>query len=320
MLSLIGRGQRVFLYCYDKKLRPPDGVELVDANEILPGDQVRQFVHRNGDTSPALHSDLFRYEVLRRFGGWYCDLDVILIGDHPPVADSYIAREDDTWVNGAVMRFPPGDALMTAAVASAKAQMESPQWGAAGPRLLTRLIDEHGLRDIVRPWSAAFPIRHSEVERLFQPRDREELEARVAGADFVHLWNEIWRWIRIPKYLGPPQGSFLDGLFCKHGIHFRREERLSAEAVSNWFREFKLVNEARQLGGELPSIKDLIRQSEQYRAERDLATQDSDERLARLSSQLAYARSERNKLLRSRSWRMTAPMRAISRYWRKLSR
>jgi hypothetical protein len=245
------------------------------------------------------------------------------------------------------MRFPPNAPLMIAAAESARALMTSTEWGASGPKLLTRLIDEFGLRHLVLPWTAAYPVRTWETAKLFQPGHRQELEDRIAGADFVHLWNQIWRWIRIPKDLGPPEGSFLDGQFRRFGIRFTPEARMSAEAVTTWFREFKLVDEVCRRGDDVPSIMELIRQCEQYRAERDhlLGEQDQvreerdqailergqallqrdrserqrfdDARIAELSAALAYARWERKQLLRSASWRITAPVRAIGRRLRR---
>jgi len=237
LTTLVQRGQRVVLYSYDRTLRVPDGVVLADADEVLPGGRVREFVYPSGERSPALHSDLFRYEALRRFGGWYFDLDIVLLRDAPPAADIYIARQDDGQVNGAVMHFPSNAPLIVAALAAAPALLREPEWGAIGPALLTRIVREQDMTRAVRPWTAAFPVRTSETCQLFLPEHREALESRTADADFVHLWNEIWRRVRVPKNYGPPEGSFLDSLFRRCGMRFPPEARLSAQAVASWFRE-----------------------------------------------------------------------------------
>jgi Glycosyltransferase sugar-binding region containing DXD motif len=255
------RGQRVMLYSYDKNFRVPEGVELIDANEILPGDRAREFVYSNGERSPALHSDLFRYEALRRFGGWYFDLDIVLLRDQPPALDIYIASQDDALVNGAVMHFPRNAPLLVAAVKEAQALLSDPEWGAIGPALLTRLVEQHGIAHAVRPHSAAFAICPTETLQLFLPEYRDALARRTADADFVHLWNEIWRRVRIPKDYGPPEGSFLDSLFRLFGIDFPPEARLSAKAVASWFAQSEI-------------------------------------------------RWQRDELLKSTSWRVTAPLRA----------
>src|SRR5690242_8573274 len=89
LASVIGRGHRVLLYSYDSGLRVPPGVELRPAEEITLG-PIREFVYPNGDRSIALHSDLFRYQVLRSHGGWYFDLDVVLLADELPRGDIFL--------------------------------------------------------------------------------------------------------------------------------------------------------------------------------------------------------------------------------------
>jgi quercetin dioxygenase-like cupin family protein len=257
LASLTARGQRVLLYSYDRALRVPDGVELVDANEILPADRVHEIKLTNGETAPTIHANLFRYEALRRLGGWYVDLDVVLIADEPPAVESYIGREDERLVNNAILRFTPDAPLMTAAVEAARGLMTSTEIGASGPKLMTRLIGEMKLEDLVVPRLAAYPVRSTEVLQLFLPEHREELETRIAGADFLHLWNQIWRRVRIPKDLGPPEGSFLDGLFRSFGFRFAPGGRMQAEAVRSWFREYFVLLEAKAASGGVAAMAGL---------------------------------------------------------------
>jgi uncharacterized RmlC-like cupin family protein len=319
--SLLARGQRVRLYSYDKNLRVPDGVELADASEVLPAQRIHEFRHPNGETSPTPHANLFRYEALRRFGGWYCDLDILLVGDQPPAGDTYFAREDATYVNNAVIRFPPAAQVMAAAAEAARDLMGSTVWGASGPKLLTKLIEAHGLSGQARPWSAAYPVRPTEVAWLFLPEHREELEDRIAGADFVHFWNQIWRRVRIPKELGPPEGSLLDGLFRTFGLRVAPGARMSAEAVKSWFREYLVVEDAKRASGGLSSIAELTQALAQARAEArsaDTASSADATREADLEAALQHARWERDELLKSTSWRVTSPLRAVSEAVRAL--
>jgi quercetin dioxygenase-like cupin family protein len=311
--SLLARGHRVLLYSYDKTLRVPDGVELADANEILPSDQIHEFVHPNGETSPTPHANLFRYEALRRYGGWYCDLDVLLVGQYPPLADVYLAREDERTVNNAVMRFPPGAPLMVAAAEAARGLVSSSQWGASGPRLLTRLVEELGLSQAVQPPAAAYPIAPADVHQLFLPKYREELEDRVAGADFVHLWNQIWRRVRIPKDLGPPEGSFLDSLFRTFGIRVSPCSRMSERAVASWFSDFHAVEAAKRIPGGLSNVVELAQACEN-------ASRNDGRPISALATTLHELRWQRDQMLQSTSWRVTAPMRDCIDALRRITR
>src|SRR3954451_18833202 len=97
--SFVAAGAQVQLFSYERDLQVPDGVELIDANELLPG-PVHQFRHASGDKSLALHSDLFRYVALEKFGGWYVDADVICVGTQLPTDEVYIARQTADVING----------------------------------------------------------------------------------------------------------------------------------------------------------------------------------------------------------------------------
>jgi hypothetical protein len=250
--SFVAAGARVFVYSTTKALRVPEGVELVDARELLSG-PVHRFVFPDGDPSPALHSDLFRYAAIRRFGGWYADLDMVCVGKTLPRTKVYIARESDALVNGAIMTFPSHSPFIAAAVEEAwkllpQAGTDAPLSAreSIGPSLVTRLAQDYALDHLIRPRSSAYAIGSHEIPAMFDPRRRDELDERVAGSDFVHLGNEYWRRVRIPKDLGPPVGSFLDGLFARFGFSFDDEARLSADAVAAWFEESRFLVQVRQ--------------------------------------------------------------------------
>ncbi len=273
--SLVAGGARTLLYSTNMELRVPDGVELIDAREILSG-QVHRFTFADGVRSPALHSDLFRYLAIRQFGGWYVDLDIILLGKELPRQKAYLARESENLVNGAVMTFPQGSPFITAAIEEAWKLLPEAGPGAPlskrisiGPELVTRLVREYALDHVVRPRSSAYEIGYDEIAAMFDPAHHAELEERTADSDFVHLWNEIWGRVRLPKHYGPPEGSFLDGLFRRFGMGFADEARLSIETITVWFRERNLLDELRwRLRTELLPADAIEQVVEQERGER----------------------------------------------------
>lgn len=250
--SAVATGARVLLYTYNKTLNVPEGVELADAREVLSG-PLYQFHHKDGDRSLALHSDLFRYLAIQKFGGWYMDLDIVVMKPSLPGDKVYLAYQEDGVANAAVMKFPAQSPIMTAAIDEAmrlvpEAGTSAPgaDHGIVGPALITRLASEYAIDHLVRPKSRAYEIHPNEVLMFFDPAQCETAFQRVASSDFVHLWNDLWRALRIPKNLGPPEGSFLDVLFSRFGIDVPQGARLSSEAVEGWFREFWVMRELKQ--------------------------------------------------------------------------
>ena len=249
--SLVATGARVFVYSYEKDLNVPDGVELVDADDILSG-EVHEFRHANGDKSLALHSDLFRYAALQRYGGWYADLDIICLKDKLPDAKTYFAFMADKLLNSAILKFTARSAFMDTVMNEAWQTL--PEASAAytdaarvsvGPTLFTRMIYEHGMYHLVLQKSKAYELAYHETMAFFDPKRCEETMARLADSDFTHLWNEEWRMIRIPKNFGPPKGSFLDAMFRRFDIDIPERARLQPEAIEAWMREHRLLKDIR---------------------------------------------------------------------------
>ncbi|MDO8980243.1 MAG: glycosyltransferase [Afipia sp.] len=250
--SAVASGARVLLYTYNKNLTVPEGVELVDAREVLSG-PLYQFHHKDGDLSLALHSDLFRYLAIQKFGGWYMDLDIVVMTSELPDDKIYLAYQEDGVANAAVMKFPAQSPIMTAAIDEAMRLLPAAgtvapgaDHGIVGPKLITRLSSEYAIDHLVRPKASAYEIHPNEVLMFFDPGQCEAVLGRLVSSDFVHLWNDLWRALRIPKNLGPPEGSFLDAMFRRYGVDIPQGARLSYEAVEGWFREFWVMKELKQ--------------------------------------------------------------------------
>lgn len=250
--SMVASGARVLLYTYEEKLSTPVGVNVVDAREILawPSDGYRE---GNRNSSLALHSDLFRYIALHRFGGWYIDLDLILLREKLPGQETYLAYAGPEWINTAVMKFPAGSSVMAKAIAEAQKlllttdlSIHKADRGIVGPTLMTRLVPEYALEHLVLPKSHAFEIEYAEALDFFNPDKCEAIEKRLASSDFVHLWNEVTRFVRIPKNLGPPAGSYLDAQFRRHDIVVPELARLSYKSIEDWAREYQLLRSIKQ--------------------------------------------------------------------------
>ena len=253
--SFVAAGARVQLFSYEDDFATPDGVELINANEILPG-PVYAFRHASGDKSLALHSDLFRYVAIEKYGGWYVDADIVFVGRQLPDSPVYIARETDQVINGAVMKFPAHAPLLVTAIEEARRLLPQTAISSShearlliGPPLVTRLVREFSLQHMVRPRSSAYEIGYDEIPAFFDPASCERLQERLADSDFTHLWNEVWRWIRIPKNYGPPEGSYLDSLFRRVDIKISPQARLSYGAITDWFREHRLLQDVKYVVG-----------------------------------------------------------------------
>jgi hypothetical protein len=234
----VARGYRVEVFSYNDGLAVPDGIVRKDAHEILPADRVLRYQSGQERGSPSLHSNLFRYAMLHRLGGWWVDLDVVLLGSQVPLSPVFFAAESPqlaTAIEGphfgirfgtAILKLPPRHPLLSEAVERCLAIGESATWSQTGPILFTELINKHQLDAYASDKTMAYPIPWSEVVVFFDPARCEEVRRRSKDSIFIHLWNEMWRRNGIPVAFGPPPGSFLDRLISEVDFDFKFRGRM----------------------------------------------------------------------------------------------
>jgi len=163
--SFAVHGHRVELYSYDPSLAVPDWVERKDASQILPPERVLRYRSGTGPGSFAVYTNLFRYALLHRLGGWWADLDLLLLrGDLPQDEIFFAASGQLDQVSCNLVKFPSEHPMLAEAMARA-ASLEVELWAQAGQPLLTVLIKQHGL-------GAALPTTHRQLtDRLVRTAD-----------------------------------------------------------------------------------------------------------------------------------------------------
>ncbi len=96
----------------DRGLKKPSWITWRNAADIVPAERVV----RESSPSPAnprFTASLFRHALLHRYGGWWIDPDVVLLGTELPDAEMFVARsEDGRLVSAAAMKFPEGHATL----------------------------------------------------------------------------------------------------------------------------------------------------------------------------------------------------------------
>jgi hypothetical protein len=95
--SFVDNGYQTEVFTYDSSLRVPEWVTRRDAREILPTDRVFHYQSGFGSGSPSLHSNLFRYLMLKTLGGWWFDLDILLLTAKVPQGDFLFLRCTARW-------------------------------------------------------------------------------------------------------------------------------------------------------------------------------------------------------------------------------
>lgn len=88
--SFLDFDHQVILWAYNKEIKNiPSGVIVKNANEILEKNNIFSYKGfgdcRNG--SYGGFSDIFRYHLLDKIGGWYCDMDVTCMNNFSTITE-----------------------------------------------------------------------------------------------------------------------------------------------------------------------------------------------------------------------------------------
>jgi hypothetical protein len=225
----------VALYSYGEVTGVPAGVELRDAEAVLP--YAMALANRYPSGSYALFANLFRLELQWLGCGLWVDVDVVALRAVDIVGDFVVGRESNRYLNNAVLRLSPGSPILKDWIAATRSG-RVPSWlppqrapgaylrqaigipvapselpfGTFGPKAITALAARHGLTDKAQPAPVFYPLHPREAARLYDPTLR--LASIVTPETrTIHLWNEK---LGALKQTMPPEGSILAELLRRY--------------------------------------------------------------------------------------------------------
>jgi len=224
--SMLHQGHSVRLWCYETPDGVPEGVELADAEGILPRTDL--IFHSSG--SVALFANRFRYELQRRSLGLWVDCDVYLVKPLGDLPAQVLGRVDENEINTAVLKLPPNSPILeplltlfddcqvppwlpwrarSAAwmrlLTSGRSGLSKMPWGSAGPRAVTWLARRYGVDREAMPPAHFYPRHWKDAAWILDPQFTLE-DVCLPETLAVHLWNEL---IKGFKEKPAPPGSFL---------------------------------------------------------------------------------------------------------------
>ena len=219
MASFVQHGFHVRLWCY-RPLDVPVGVEVSDASTILPESEISRFTQGGVKGSVTSFSNLFRYTLLAKHGGWWFDSDVLCLKP----ATSYFLDSD--YVFGIETRDLIACGVIKAPAAFASRMCEELillgeqkgwdfNWGDTGPILLTRIAKQEGVDRHAQPVHVFYPKGPVDALGALDPDQAAVFDEACEQSHAYHFWNEVFRQHAIPKSLMPPIGSFLYSQFVK---------------------------------------------------------------------------------------------------------
>lgn len=241
--SFLKNGHEVRLFTYGEGNNVPAGAKVISAESILPKSKI--FLQQG---SYAVFADYFRWELLVKHGGVYCDTDVICIKpfefDQEVVIGAQNEYGHDEYLTPTILMVPKGHEIAKHMVSCARHPLwpraydskeklkqkfkfirnfEFPKaigWGeTAGPWGLTRAFYHYKWENLfnVQPRNVFYPVHYSEVKKFLEP-GALSIEGLPEECKAIHLWNEMWTHKGLNKEVVPPENSLYWQLLKKYGL------------------------------------------------------------------------------------------------------
>lgn len=227
--SFIDNGHKFHLYTYGPVKNIPEGVTVKDGNEILHESEI--FRYKNGSVSAF--SNLFRFTMLYKKGGYWVDTDVICVKPFRYTTDFVISSEPNNFytdkiINAGVLKFKKGSIEALEGINIQRKNKEqilsgNIQWG-SGPSCVKQIVNKFNLHEYVLPWTAICTCLWSDFNSLINPygnfnskiiKSPEQFPTEMVG---IHLWNELFRRNNINKNDTFHPDSLIEHFKKKHNI------------------------------------------------------------------------------------------------------
>jgi Alpha 1,4-glycosyltransferase conserved region/Glycosyltransferase sugar-binding region containing DXD motif len=217
--SFLQNGHDYHLYVYGDVKNIPEGTTIKDGNEIVPSERIFTYQSGFGKGSHAGFANLFRFYLLKHYGNWWVDTDVICLKHFDFPEDTVISSSfEGKWgalANTCILKLPQESPLLDYLIEKSEDRdLSAISYGDIGPKLLQKAVADLGYKRSMAPYEAFCPITwravrkivyHSEplttkraiedVKNTLRPFVRPITKpGRITRKSYaVHLWNEIWR-------------------------------------------------------------------------------------------------------------------------------
>lgn len=217
--SFIKHGFKVIIWTYDKNLEKNinlKGVSFKDANLVLNESLRMKFKQGRQKSSLSSFSNLFRYELLKKYGGWWFDMDCICVKNIDEFIkltnnrDFVIGRERKNYTGSSVLYFNDVkilDELIQEVNSIAKKNDYSFFWGEIGPDLISEIILKNNLMNDTLDENYFYKISADKFHKFFE--NKTNLMIDIEDSYILHTWNEMFNRFLISKKRLPPKGSIL---------------------------------------------------------------------------------------------------------------
>jgi hypothetical protein len=164
--SFIANGHCYHLYTYEDVKNVPPGTIVLDANTIVPREQIFALKHGHNEGSLTAFANLFRFKLLFEKSGWWVDLDLVCLKRFDFSAVYVITSECDEpdgycGPSSAVLKTPKGDEFIGACLSKTLSLCSNPEslnFGDTGYKLVREMVAKYNLDSFVQSPETFAPV------------------------------------------------------------------------------------------------------------------------------------------------------------------
>ena len=231
--SFLDHGHVFHLYTYGEVKGVPPGTIVKDGNEILSKDEI--FAYKNG--SYSAFSNLFRFTMLYKKGGYWVDTDFVCLKPIYFDASYVIVTEPnenytEQLPTSCFIKLPKGSKEAEEAIKiqySHKKRILSGEisWS-SGPATVGTIVNQFGLQKYFLNWDQICTCFCHHSLSLVNPEEKPRKEIMTSIDETknmigIHLWHECWRRHGLDKNGTYPENSIYQQLRNKY-LHDEMED------------------------------------------------------------------------------------------------
>lgn len=222
--SFVDNGFEVRLWSYTNL--SVDGAISMDARLILPESDLHKYNQLSDHTdgfiaSISTFSDVFRYTVLNKFGGWWFDTDCYclksaneysVLRQNKPIIAGW---EDSNSIACGVLYLNKSlseNLIKEVEVICHNNNNQFDRWGMIGPLLTTDFIRRYNLYDNIVQTKLFYPIHYDDIKFIINSEYKQHAKSLLKDSYLIHLWDSML----VSKYNidknNPPNNSLLEEL------------------------------------------------------------------------------------------------------------
>jgi len=205
--SIIANGHTLFIYTYDTRSIKSfhKNMVVLDASDIIPLERREKTdgglsAKTISQTSRNTFANFFRYCLLYKTGGWWFDLDIVLLKpvttEMPVVIPLHFSIDKkNVSVNNAPLKIPRGHILAESLVKSTSSMdLSNLVRCTIGPTLLEKTVRDMKLDQYLVSSDVYSPIGWGEIHRIIEPKFGFDRITKDTVA--IHLFNFMWSYGR----------------------------------------------------------------------------------------------------------------------------